>query len=183
MVAAATLVPLVPTSAHADKYVQTDPVGDVVTVEYNPFSTAPAPTQTEGDIIASTVRHKARKVHLAMRFQELTAGGQGRAFYFGIRTPSGTRYVTVAAYPGHWGGKAQMFRANGKKVHCNVGRKVDYTRNTATIHVPRSCLGHPRWVKGGMQAASYIDDLVYGDDARTNGRIYKYMVFTPKVRR
>lgn len=181
--AVVALVPLLPSAAQADRYVQADPAGDVVTVHYNPLSTVPAPTVTEGDIVSSSVRHKARKVLLTMRFVELDRTGQGRIFFYGIRTGSMTRYVTLAAAPGRWAGKAQVVKPSGKKVSCRVTRAIDYAANTATIGVPRSCLGDPRWVKVGMQAASYIDDLVYGDDARTNGRIYKYMVFTPKVRR
>lgn len=181
---AAVAVPLMPTAAHADKYVQTDPTGDVVTITYKPsFSTAPAPTQVEGDIVRTTVQHKARKIWLTMQFQELTATGTGRIFFYGIHTRSMTRYVQVAAAPGFWGGKAQMYKASGKKVRCHISRAVNYATNTATIGVPRSCVGKPRWVTGAMQEASYIDGLVYGDDARTTGQIFNYMVFGPKVRR
>jgi hypothetical protein len=65
-----------------------------------------------------------------------------------------------------------MTNSKDKKVSCHVTRKVDYTANTATVWVPRSCLGRPRWVKVGMAVASSASpefSPAHVDDARANG--------------
>jgi hypothetical protein len=181
VVAAATLVPLVPTAAHADKYTFTDHTGDVVTYAKD-GTTTPAPDQVEGDIAWSKVQHKSRKVVLTMRLRELNTGTPAIHWY-AIRTGKMKRIVLLEAAAGHWGGKVALFKPTGKKVRCTVGRTIDYTSNTATVRVPRSCLGKPRWVKVAMQEASPGPDAntVYVDDARGNGGVNP--VWSPKVRR
>jgi hypothetical protein len=182
LVTAAALVPLMPVAAHAKTYTYEDQTGDVVLFSTATGTTSPAPTQVEGDIVWSQVRHKARKVVLTMRLQELTTANPALHWY-GIRTGKMKRIVLLEGAPGHWGGKVALFKPSGKKVSCRVTRTIDYTANTATVRVPRSCLGRPRWVKVAMQEATPgpTEKTVYVDDARSTGGVIP--VYGPKVRR
>jgi hypothetical protein len=179
VVAAATMVPLVPTAASANTYTYTDHTEDVVLYHSN-GTTSPASTQVEGDIAWTKVRHKARKVVLTIRLRELTTGHSSLHWY-GIRTGKMKRIVLLEGAAGHWGGKVALFKPTGKRVKCNVGRTIDYTANTATVRVPRSCLGRPRWVKVAMQEASPgpENNSAYVDDSRSNGGVVP--VFGPRV--
>lgn len=182
---AVALMTLVPSAAHAEKRVFEDPSGDVLKlVDPQAGTTEPAPGRVEGDIVRSSVRHKARRVLLTMRFQELTREGIGQLFGYGIRTAKMTRYVTVDTGPGHWGGKVTVTKPNGKKVRCSVTRTIDYASNTAAVSVPRACIGKPRWVKASMREGSFVSDSeIYFDDALTSGKLTRYPVWSPRVPR
>lgn len=189
VVMAGALVPLVPTSAHADKLVQNDALSDVVSYSFTgeDETATPVPDRTEGDIAYSTIRHRARKVVLTMRFAELETGEE-KYFYYAIRTGKMTRYVALLTGSGHWGGRVDMRTARGKKVSCNVTRAIDYTANTATVRVPRKCLDRPRWVKVGMALAAFdgtadpSSATVFLDDARANGE-FNVPRWSPRVYR
>lgn len=170
---------LAPTAAQAKTYTSTDTANDVVAVTMPAGTTTPAADRTEGDIVSSRVRHGSRVVALTMRFQELTAG-QTALHWYGIRTGKMTRVVIMESDAGHLNGRARMFKPNGKPVTCRIGHAVDYTANTATVRVPRSCLGKPKWVRVAMQEASPLgDQQAYVDDSRSNGGFLP--VFGPRV--
>jgi hypothetical protein len=144
-------------------------------------TTSPVPERAEGDIIGSQVRHKARVVVMTMRYQELTRGQQA-VHWFGLRTGKMARFVLLATDADHPAGRARLFRPNGKMVRCHVRHSLDYTANTATVRVPRSCLGTPRRVRAAMQYAAPISGTqAYVDDARSTGGWLP--VYGPWVRR
>ena len=182
--AAAASVVLLPTAAQADKLVQNDAVGDVVSVAGESETTTPLPDRAEGDIAWSKIRHRDRKVILTLRYRELNTG-QEMLHYYAIRTSKMKRYVYLSAGTGHWGGRVQMRNGHDKKVSCRVTKKIDYIANTATVWVPRSCLGKPRWVKVAMAQASFDSanpDTFVIDDARANGA-FSNPTWSPRVYR
>jgi hypothetical protein len=179
-----TLAFLVPTAAHADTYVHPDATGDVVSVKKVSGATTPAPEQVEGDIVRTRVRHKAHRVVLKMRVRDLTQTGRGTVHYYSIRTKKLTRIVTVQAKPGDWDGTVTMLKPNGRRTHCHVSHRIDYTLNWARISVPRSCLNWPRWVKAAMEEITVnAANVGYADDSQTDGQIYNRPVYGPRVRR
>ena len=186
VVLAGALVPLVPTAAHADRYVHTDATADVVSFS-DPSATTgtPVPERTEGDIAWTKTRHRSRMVIMTMRYQELTTVDE-KIHGYGIRTGQMKRFVYVYSGAGHWGGKAVMTTARGKTVKCRITRKVDYTANTATVWVPRSCLGKPRWVKTAMFDAAFesatSQGMTYIDDGH-NASLGDHPAWTPRVYR
>jgi hypothetical protein len=172
---------LAPTAAEAKSYTSTDTANDVVDVTMPAGSTTPAPDRAEGDILATRVVHKARVVVLTMRFQQLTRG-QTALHWYGIRTGKITRVAIMQSDAGHPGGVVRLFKPNGNKVSCRVGHVMDYTAKTATVKVPRSCLGRPRWVKVAMQEATPVSSSqIYVDDSRSKGGFLP--VYGPRVRR
>jgi hypothetical protein len=181
LVGAVAAVALAPSAAQANTYSSTDQPNDVVVVTMPGGTTSPAPDRAEGDIVASKVRHMSRAVVMTMRYRELTAGQQA-VHWYGIRTGHMKRVVLLVADAAHPAGRARLFKPSGKVVRCHVGRGIDYTANTATVRVPRSCLDGPRRVKVAMQYAAPISKTqAYVDDARSNGGFLP--VFGPWVRR
>jgi hypothetical protein len=183
LVTAAAAVALMPTAAHADKYVHTDVSGDVVTFDPESDTTAVDPERTEGDIVRSVVRHRAHKVVLTLAYRELSSSTP-MLHYFAIRTSTAKRYVSLRTSASHPGGRVAMFDGHDKKVRCHVRRKIDYTANTATVAVPRSCLSNPRWVKVAMAQATFgtASGPFYIDDSRATGN-FNNPQFGPRVHR
>jgi hypothetical protein len=180
VVAAAAMVPLVPTAAHANTYTHTDATGDAVA--FTSSTDTVTPEQANGDIAWSKVRHKSRKVVLTMRYRDLNGSGY-TVHYYAIRTNKMKRQVSLVTYPGHTQGKVVMSNSHGKTVRCHVTRSIDYTAKTATVRIPRSCLGRPRWVKVGMAfLTSPTKNFATGfaDDAGTNGDFVS-PAWSPKV--
>jgi len=95
-----------------------------------------------------------------------------------------TRIVRLYANSSNPGGRAFFYKGNGKKTSCHVRRHIDYTYNTATVVVPRSCLGKPRWVKVAMGSVLFTGntatDTTWIDDAMSTGTDGT-AVFGPKV--
>jgi hypothetical protein len=165
----AAAVVLAPAAAEANTYSYTDQTADVVQVTLPAGSTTPAPDRTQGDIVSSRVKHAAHKVVLTIRYQALDPG-QPAIHWYGIRTGKMARFAVIEATPAHPAGRVRLFKPNGKPVSCQVGHAIDYTAKTATVRVPRSCLGKPRWVKVAMQEATPVSETeLYIDDSRSNG--------------
>lgn len=184
MVASGSLALLLPVPAYADTHVHVDTAGDVVSVRRSTGATTPAPGQIEGDIALARVRHKAHRVVLKMRVRDLTRSGRGTVHYYAIRTRTLTRIIALEARPGDWDGTVTMLKPDGRRTRCHVRRKIDYTANWARVSVPRSCLDEPRWVRAAMEEITVTaGNVVYADDAHTDGQIYNRPVYGPRVRR
>jgi hypothetical protein len=185
LVAAAAMVSLAPTAAHADTYSHTDATADVSSYASGTDNGTPAPDRVEGDVAWNKVRHGSRAVTLTMRYRELSTVDE-KVHAYAIHTSKMTRYVYVYAGAGHWGGVVQMTNTHDKKVRCHVTRKIDYTANTASVRIPRSCLGKPRWVKAAMFVGAFPSSTVqfpmYVDDAGTNGA-FRNPRWSPRVHR
>jgi hypothetical protein len=186
LVVAAAAVALAPTAAHADRHTHPDPAGDVVSTAGEAGTTTPQPTRTNGDIVSSTVIHKGRRVVLQLQYVDLAPSPETHAHAFVLRTPSMRREIDLVATDSVWGGRVFMIKPGGTKVRCHVRKKLDYEANTATVAVPRSCLGNPRWVRVGMANVTFTGfdaaDTQYIDDAQATG-IGTRPVLGPKVRR
>jgi hypothetical protein len=187
VVTAGALLPLLPVAAHANGYVSGDATDDVVSFPVSdggrPPET-PAAGRAQGDVIASSVAHRRRKVMMRLQYRELEPTGAAGGHLFVIRTRSTVRLVTVFTGPGYWDGKVVVENGAGRKVRCAVARQIDYVANTATVVMPRSCLGNPAWVRVGMAGLTFDTlDSVFADDARAAGSVGKNPVYGPRVRR
>ncbi len=102
----------------------------------------------EGDVLRTTFRHGPRNVVVTSRFRALTRVGIYHAYYTRLQTGSKLyREVTVETRPGAWAGRATVTRRDGSRVRCAVGHRIDYSRSTVRVTVPRSCLKNPRIVR------------------------------------
>ena len=174
---------LAPTAAEARSWSHVDATGDVFTAPYNSTSFTPAPDRVVGDVVASSIRHKRRTVVMQLQYRDLELGSEINAHVFVVRTPTMRRIVTLVAASSFPNGRVRVTKPNKKKVTCRVPHRIDYTLNTATVVVPRSCLGNPRWVKVGMGGASFTGfqstDTMWFDDALSSGTSG---LFSPAVR-
>jgi hypothetical protein len=181
-VAVGAVVPLIPMAAQANTYSHTDGTGDVYSTVSGSGSFTPAPDRTVGDVVGSTVKHKRHAVVLQLRYVDLEVGSEINAHYFAIRTNTMRRDVTLVAAGTFPNGRAEMTKPNRKRVTCRIPHKIDYTLNTATVVVPRSCLGNPRWVKVRMAGLSFTglgpNDTTWVDDALSAGTSG---AFSPRV--
>ena len=166
--AAVTLAVGVPATASAQTWRHTDPAGDVTKYTYNLDTDEETetvdPTITNGDVIGSTIKHNPRKVIATMRFRDLVAPTSDLdAYVLSIKTNRLNRDLTVVATSDAPRGERQFSRPNGRDVRCRgLSHHIDYTANTVTMSVPRSCLGKPRWVKAGaasIRIANWDDVL------------------------
>ena len=183
---AAAAVVLAPTVADADTFRHTDAVGDVYANVGEVDTYAPAPDRAIGDVVSNTIKHKKRAVLLRLGYRDLVNNGEINTHVFFIRTNKFVRTVRLYATSANPGGKAVMTKGHDKKVRCHVRRHIDYSLNTATVVVPRSCLDNPRWVKVGMGSVMFSGttpaDTTWIDDALTTGTNGS-AVWSPKVRR
>jgi hypothetical protein len=153
----------------ADVLVHRDPVGDVARAPVGSNVYAPAPTQADGDVVATRVVHARRAIWIQIRFRELVDRGNGNFHLIGIRTPWRTRTIELDALPGHWEGRATTSDGHGRVVACAVTHRISYDRNRVMLRVPRSCLGTPPWIRVGMRSTVAGATYVYSDDARSAG--------------
>lgn len=176
---------LVPTAAQANSWNHADGTGDVYTAPYNTTALTPAPTRTVGDVVGSTIRHKRSAVVLQLRYLDLQPSSEFNSHVFVIRTPSMRRVVTLVGNSAFPGGRVRMTAPNRprKAIACRIAHRIDYTAKSATVVVPRSCLGKPRWVQVAMAGVSFTgftgSDTMWVDDALSNGTsgIYSPRVF------
>jgi hypothetical protein len=177
------LAVLVPTPAHAGSYVLPDATGDVgSSKDDGPY--VRTPSRAEGDVRSSAVSHARRRVVVTVAYRQLSQTTQITGQIARLRTNRGrVRDVVVYAQPGNWGGRTSMEKPSGRRVKCRVGMSIDYAADRITVSVPRKCLGRPRWVRVGIGAVTFEDDVVFADDAMTNATPGNTPVLGPVVRR
>lgn len=194
----AVLVPvalLVPAAAHADKVVTTDPAADVVSIgpteqgEDDLDNLVAAPENLTADVVRTTVDHAESRLRVRI---DLRALGSSRTYFavLRVRTPAGTFEVeteNLGRRP-----KVHLSRRSGS-VECRRLRAVsDRAAARATVTIPTSCLGAPRWVQVGAGIASVetvttpegVEQVtVFADDAHRVGEIRDLIALGPRVRR
>jgi hypothetical protein len=153
--AALAIVPL--TAANAQTWRHTDATGDVQSVAGDADTPTPAPDAVDPDATSVRVSHGPRKVTVRTQFQDLAkASDSFYAFLLQVRTNERVhRQLEVDAGPGMWHGQV-TFSSPRKVLHCRgLARSIDYTANTVTVTIPRSCLSNPRWVQVGDAAVKF----------------------------
>jgi hypothetical protein len=196
--AALTIAGMSPASAAY--WTHNDAVGDVQTQsetydeetgDVQDSDLTPAPDNTDTDVTGVSVNHRTHRVVLKTSLRDITVAS-GVAIY-DIRT--GTRRYAVMQRLG----KDEMFpafdfsRANGDRVRCaGVERSVDRAAESATLNIPRRCLGRPGWVRVGVGAAKIdapqFDETdstfaLFADDALRDASVLDELALSPRVRR
>lgn len=180
------LATLVPADAYARSYTTPDPAHDVMSQFEGSAGSNAAPTRTNGDVLASGVTHRPRRVIVAMRFAAMTQTTHETVHQFGIRTNEGkTRIVWVWSAPGHWGGKTDMTRPGGGEVNCRMTTALNYAQHRVSVSIPRRCLSSPRWVRVAMKSVTMENGTYFTDDGQTGTPLLLggQPVFGPRVRR
>lgn len=192
-VAALTLTGVAPASAA--RWTHDDAVGDVQSLTDpvdpgtgdSPDSEPVAlPDNTDTDVTRVTVSHRTHRVVLdaALRDVQTTSG----FLAYDIRTGT-RRYVVMQRLGSDRTVPAFLFeRANGHRVRCaGAEHSVDRAADTATLNIPRHCLGAPRWVRVGVGAAKFAETdtttTFVADDALQDAVVKDDLALSPRVRR
>lgn len=190
------VVLLAPAAAHAEKVGTTDPAGDVVSLGPTEQggddldNLLPAPENLTADVVRTVVDHAGSRLRVRIDLREL---GRSRNYFavLQVRTPAGTFEVEtdkLGRRP-----EVEMTR-RGRAVECPRLRAVgDRAAARASITIPTSCLGAPRWVQVGAGVASLEtvtaadgaeQVVVFADDAHLAGTISdENLTKGPRVRR
>lgn len=156
-------------SAHAETEPMTrssvpDAAGDVLVAGPNlrDGALAAAPGDTVTDIVSTTVEHRAH----AVTFQVVFRGLQPEQYLdltANIRTDkTGTRgwQLTSLTYRGD--DQIELYGPQGS--NCSTATvDTNYSINTVTMTVPRSCLDDPTWIQAQVRAATMKYDARPGD--------------------
>ena len=186
---------LLPAAAHAEELVTEDAVADVVTVgpteegEGDLANLVPTPDNLTVDVVRTVVDHGARRLRVRVDLREL---GRERQYFavLRVRTPAGTFEVETQ----HLGRRPEAdLTRRGRSVECPRLRAVsDRASSRATVTVPTSCLGDPRWVQVGVGVAVLTtattaegaeEVVILADDAHRAGDVRDQIAWGPKVRR
>jgi hypothetical protein len=190
---------LAPVSAHAEKVVTEDSVGDVQLVRsFVPevgspvVSAAPAPDETAVDITRTVVAHGHNRLSITVHFRDLVLTSVHDT-YVRLATPRGRQYaVLVGKNPG-FRAKALLLR-RGLETDCRVVRAAaDGAADTVSVSLPTACLGVPPWVRVGVGvsrvaevADAYADPTgiaLFADDGNRDVVRENSLGFGPKVHR
>ena len=153
------------TSRHAD------PAGDVVTYDASGAPVTAADTRN-GDIVSRSFTYTDTAVQVRVTYRDLARQGMQMSLNGQVQTSSGaTRVFQAYATPDSWAGGHYLTTPRGMPVTCTGMRHTfDYTKNVATVTIPRGCLGKPSWVRLGVQHSWFDNQGVMSiDDAGRTG--------------
>lgn len=186
----AALVPaaalLLPATAHAEKVVTEDPVGDasqvsiMFTEESDELVVTPAPDETATDITRTVVAHGRTRLAVTVHVRDLVLSTAPEA-YLRVATPRGAFQMSVTKVPGSRA-RVRLERKNGRVVECRALRAaLDGDTNTVSVSLPTSCVGDPRWVQVGVGIVRVSEPtthpeapgalVVFADDGHRDGDI------------
>ena len=186
-IAALTAAALVATAlpAAAAQTFHPDATGDVVLLGVVDDSVTPQPQWEPGDIRRIRVVHGAHRVRVRLGFHDV-ARRTDNSYWYRLRTPHrrfGLIGFTAQDAPrGEWfllsGYSGDPRRCAGLRHH------VDYANERVEVSIPRRCLGHPRRVRVGATATTWIDakEQTRIDDAYSTNEVERFAL-GPWVRR
>lgn len=153
---------LAPATAHAEKVVTEDAVGDVVTVmlEASPDAQedpplVAAPDEASTDITRTVVANGNKRLRIAVHFRDLVTS-RANATVVRLVTPRRAFDIEVEKLAGSKA-DVSLARRNGSEVECRALRaRVDGSADLVAISVPSSCVESPRWVQVGVGAITVV---------------------------
>lgn len=109
------------------------------------------------DVVRAVVRHRPHEVFVRMRFVDLRRSGW-QEFRLGIKTRAYHFGAVVVSEQGHRAGKPGFWGDDGSTSCQGFTGDVGYADEVVTMHIPRSCLHDPRWVRLGVSNNMHFDD-------------------------
>jgi hypothetical protein len=175
-VASATLLGLaIAAPAHAQTYTRYDASADVTASTCDSTgdncTDAIDASRKDIDIVRTKLTHSYRSVQAVASYTDISASGT-KAYVVRIITNEGMRrHYSLVARGSTVLGTLLQRDSDGKAFACSgIKHAIDYTANTVTISIPRSCLSYPSTVRMGYGSADLSDDTrFYSDDALVNG--------------
>ena len=144
-VVAVALVAAGSTAAQAQRLSDTDPAGDMVSVEYETGESLPAPDRVRNDVLRTRLAHSASRVSVRVKYAEMRRVGEHNALFVQMVTnEEAHRILELSAGPGDWAGSTTLYRGDGHRAQCAVRHSMDYGRNVVVVSFPRRCASSPR---------------------------------------
>lgn len=174
--------------AHADSHVSRDARGDVVQLAAadDESLAEPAPGRKEGDVLRMRVTHGERAVHATIRYHRLSKprGDDLGLHLLSLKTSKG-RLADAVVVTDRRNPQGDVIWAWGDAPRTCPGLRthIDYAADRVRLTVPRSCLGEPRWVRGGGGGSLMQGETLYGDDALLDGSLRREARLGPRVYR
>jgi hypothetical protein len=169
--------------AQAERAVVRDKSGDVwLTSGHGDY--AKAGTQVNTDLTRTRVAHHKRFVVITADYVKLKKGvSESIEFDAALRT-NGSRGYFLLNVEEDWLGEwtsYQLFGWARGQVDCDgLTGRTRFGADTLEVRIPRSCLGHPRWIRFQGKTSSVIEDEgIYIDNA--NGTKPKQSLVLPKA--
>ena len=158
----AVVAALVPAgAASAQNLAVPDATGDVWRSTFSDAGTEPVATvagsPVNADLVRTTIRHNARRLAFTFGYADLRRAENRFLAAAQVKTNEGVRreigVETVSRE--RWGGTS-YFGSPKRELRCRGLRfDIDYSADTVSVSVPRSCLSGPRWVQARVQVMAF----------------------------
>jgi hypothetical protein len=162
LTASAVVAALVPAgAASAQNVAVPDATGDVWRSTFGEAETEPVTTAAgspvNADLVRTTIRHNDRRLSFKFDYADLRRAENRFLAMAQVRTNEGVKReigVETVTREG-WGGTA-YFGSPRRELRCRGLRfDIDYSADTVSVSVPRSCLSGPRWVQARVQVMAF----------------------------
>lgn len=157
----------VPASAHAERAIDRDAVGDMTSWREPDYTAAPAPARARNDVRRTALTHGAKRVAIRVAYRELAraAGERQQLSIFMVTNEKHARYLMVDAQRRFWSGLATLFNEDDDRLQCSIRHSINYATNVTTVNFPRRCISNPRWVEFYVTTHVYTSNADFMDDA------------------
>jgi hypothetical protein len=189
LIATAMLTAAVPSAVATDLptgVVLHDGAGDVwkVVGEQPPATKVSYPP---ADVKRAVLRHGHWALRVRMRFTDLRRVGT-QSFAAEILTPGGGLFdAVVHSTPQTRQGDHFFISQSSETATCpGMTQRIDYAKDLVKMRIPRSCLGHPRWVKVELWNQFVLDPTYeltpsWGDNPHNHGPVPGARDFTRRL--
>ena len=171
-------------SATAQEVSVVDSAGDVWVYDEQTDDLVRAPDVADGDVVASHIQHRLRKVVIDTEYRELTP--RGRHFSHVIMKSDGPHVygIVLRVGPRNLDGNVKVFNYDGRdfRVECEASPRIDYEANATRVTVPRSCLSFPDWLRP-MAYHYRMLDRTFALDTLGSRRAHPEGWVTPRIHR
>ena len=189
--AAATLVLTAAGTAHAEEVSVDDATGDVWKTPLGETGRiSEAGSTLNGDIDQTVVDHGVNTLTITTTYARMAKKTVAFSPYFVIRTDTGAEYIASAyAEPRQWAGEhtfaesiaplktlRQLRGVPPTEEPCaDMTHRFNYRQDTATVEIPRSCVGHASWVKVKSLnlSAKRTTNRLWIDNGHIRGHAYR----------
>lgn len=153
----ALLVPfalLVPSTAHAEKVVVDDAVGDVEKANWEQETVdapvlVPAPEETSSDIVRTVAAYGDNRLQITVKYQDLLTLNDLSA-YVRIHSPHQRPFDLSLDKEKGSAAEVSLGSPTGDVECPGLRGSLERATDLVAFSVPTSCLGRPRWVQLGV---------------------------------
>lgn len=169
--------------AHAEKFVIADAKRDVVNVDYVSEDQTPVPDNATADVVKAKINHTRGAVRFRVRLRDLSEPAL-TGVAADIKTNK--RRYSLSFFQSGKRTTLELAQPSGEPITCRgMKRSSNLDTDVVKFSLPRSCLGHPRWVRAGVIALVVEENAFFADDALRVGDLKPSgnLTFTGRLKR